>query len=84
MGTMRMKLLGVLLALVGVTPLACLDFGQPAHQEPRQERTEKDVKVGGDKGVVVKRSDSNTEVKIGGDRGLKVEHPRDQTDDDQK
>jgi hypothetical protein len=62
-----------LLALLVAMPLACAG----TNEGPRQERSDRDVKVGGDNGVVVERSDSGTTVKVGGDRGVVVEHPRD-------
>jgi len=63
------KLSGLLLVLAAAMPLGC----GSSHEGPR----DREVKVGGDYGVVVERSDSGTEVKIGGDHGIVVDHPRD-------
>jgi hypothetical protein len=77
----RTGLLGVvLLALVAALPSGCSSTAQA----PPKERTAKDVKVGGDKGVVVERSSSGTEVKVGGDKGVVVKHPRDHKDANQR
>jgi hypothetical protein len=75
------RLLGlVLLAVMAAVPSGCESTGE----RPPEERKTKDVKVGGDKGVVVERSSSETEVKVGGDRGVVVKHPRDQKDANQR
>ena len=64
----RNSLLGLLLlALAAAMPAGC--------GETRENS--RDVKVGGDYGVVVERSDYGTEVKVGGDHGIVVNHPRD-------
>ena len=74
MVTIGKRLLGcLLLVLVAAMPLGC---GRP-HEGPREERSERDVRVGGERGVVVEHSDSRTEVRVGGDHGVVVEHPRD-------
>ena len=67
------KVLGLLLVLAVAMPLACASTKKGSSEG----RPEKDVTVGGEKGVVVKRSDSGTEVKVGGDKGVVVEHSRD-------
>jgi hypothetical protein len=68
------RLLGLLLGvLAAALPLGC----GGTHEGPREERSGRDVRVGGDHGVVVERSDSGTEVRVGGDRGIVVDHPRD-------
>jgi len=74
MVTIGKGLLGLLLlALVAAMSSGCGDGS-------RREGPERDVKVGGDYGVVVERSNSGTEVKIGGDRGVVVEHPNSGTE----
>ena len=74
MVTIGKRLLGLLLlVLVAAMPLGCAS----TNGGPREERTARDVKVGGDKGVVVERSDSGTEVRIGGDHGVVVGHSHD-------
>ena len=73
MFTIGKMLLGFLLVLAAAMPFACVNIGD----QPQRERSEKDVTVGGDKGVVVERSNSGTEVKVGGDRGVVVDHPHD-------
>jgi hypothetical protein len=79
--TIGTKLLGfLLLVLVAAMPLGC----GSTDEGPRDERSEKDVKVGGDKGVVVEHSKTGTTVKVGGDHGVVVDHPRDPKDDDHK
>jgi hypothetical protein len=70
----------VLLALAAAMPSGC----ESTPQGPREEQKTKDVKVGGDKGVVVERSSAKTTVKVGGDRGVVVEHPRDKKDANQR
>ena len=75
------RLLGLLLlVLVAAMPLGCVS----ANGGPREERTARGVMVGGDKGVVVERSDSGTEVKIGGDHGVVVGHPPNDVEDDRR
>ena len=74
MFTIGKRLLGLLLlVLVVAAPLGCVR----TNEGPREERSTRDVNVGGNYGVDVKRSDSGTEVKVGGDHGVVVEHPRD-------
>ena len=74
MWTIGNRLLGfLLLVLVAAMPLGC---GR-SHEDLREERLERDVRVGGERGVVVEHSDSRTEVRVGGDHGVVVEHPRD-------
>jgi hypothetical protein len=81
MFTIGKRLLGFLfLVVVAAMPSGC----GGTHEGPREERSARDVRVGGDHGVVVERSDSGTEVRIGGDRGIVVEHPRNQTEDDRR
>lgn len=64
------RVLGLLLwVLAAAMPLGC----GGANEGPR----DREVKVGGDYGVVVERSDSGTEVRVGGDHGIVVDHPRD-------
>jgi predicted small secreted protein len=61
--------LGLLLpVLAAVMPLGCLNTN---------ESPGKDVKVGGDNGVVVDHSPSGTTVKVGGDHGVVVDHSHD-------
>jgi hypothetical protein len=74
MVTIGKRLLGLLLwVLVAAIPLACGN----ANEGLREERSTTTVDVGGNKGVVVDRSNYGTEVKVGGDKGVVVEHPRD-------
>jgi predicted small secreted protein len=62
-------LLGILfLVLAAVMPPAC---------ESSNEGSGRDVKVGGDNGVVVDHSASGTTVKVGGDHGVVVDHSHD-------
>lgn len=76
MFTLGKRLLGVLLLVVAAAmPLGC----GGSNESSREDRN---VAVGGDKGVVVKSSDSGTEVKVGGDKGVVVDHSRDQKNDD--
>lgn len=63
----------VLLILAVAMPLGCAS----SNEGPREDRTSRDVSVGGKYGVNVDRSPSGTEVKVGGDRGVVVEHPHD-------
>jgi hypothetical protein len=70
----------LLLVLAAAMPSGC----GGSHEGPREGRSARDVRVGGDHGVVVERSDSGTEVRVGGDRGIVVEHPRDQTENDRR
>jgi hypothetical protein len=58
----------LLLVSVAAMPLGCAstDGG-----------SERDVKVGGDYGVVVDHSNSGTTVKVGGDHGVVVDHSHD-------
>ena len=68
------RLLGlVALALVAAMPLGCLNI----NRSPPEAGPEKEVTVGGDKGVVVDHSPSGTTVKVGGDRGVVVDHSHD-------
>jgi hypothetical protein len=74
MSVVGKRLLGLFtLVLVAAMPLGCVNI----NQGPRENGPEKEVTVGGEHGVVVDRSPSETTVKIGGDRGVVVEHPRD-------
>jgi hypothetical protein len=67
----------LLLVLAAAMPLGC----GSSHEGPREERSTRDVTVGGDYGVVVERSDYGTEVRVGGEHGIVVDHPRDPTED---
>jgi predicted small secreted protein len=58
----------LLLVSVAAMPLGCASTN---------EGSGRDVKVGGDNGVVVERSDSGTTVKVGGDHGVVVDHSHD-------
>ena len=53
----------ILLVIIAIAPLAC-------SSSPESKKTE--VKVGGDKGVVVEKKDGKTEVKIGGEKEVVV------------
>jgi hypothetical protein len=70
----------LLLALAAAMSSGC----GSTNEGPRDDRSARDVTVGGDHGVVVERSDSGTAVKVGGDQGIVVGHPRDRTEDDRR
>ena len=78
MDAIRNGLLGLLLlVLAAAMPPGCSE----TRESPRNER---DVKVGGDHGVVVERSDYGTEVTVGGHHGIVVDRPRDRAEDDER
>jgi hypothetical protein len=67
--TISKILLGLLfLVLAAGMPLACASTNEDSGKE---------VKVGGDNGVVVDHSPSGTTVKVGGDHGVVVDHSHD-------
>jgi hypothetical protein len=74
------RLLGLVLLALVAAPLACESKTEPPREVPKT----KNVTVGGDKGVVVERSNSGTTVKVGGDRGVVVDHERHQKDANQR
>jgi hypothetical protein len=83
MVTLNNKLLGLLLfVLAAAVPLGC----GSSNERPREERSDRGVRVGGDYGVVVDHGVSvgghdgvvvDHGVRVGGDHGIVVEHPRD-------
>jgi len=67
------QLLALLLMVLAVAmPSGC----GSSNEGPREERSGRDVTVGGDYGVVVERSGTGTKVKVGGDRGVVVDHDK--------
>lgn len=66
MVTIRKTLLGcLLLVLAAALPLAC----GSSNDRPRDERSDRGVRVGGDNGVVVDHG-----VSVGGEHGVVVDH----------
>ncbi len=61
------------LVLLSAIPTGCAG----TDHSHRDERSNRDVVVGGEKGVVVEKSGNGTAVKIGGDHGIVVGNPRD-------
>ena len=76
MVTIGKKLLGfllLLLVLLAAVPSGCVSD----NDGPRHARSDRDVTIGGRKGVVVERSGNGTAVEVGGDHGVVVGNPRD-------
>ena len=72
MKTIGRILMGILLlVLVAAVPSGCAGTDEGR----RDERSNRDVVVGGEKGVVVEKSGNGTAVKIGGDHGVVVGNP---------
>lgn len=70
MVTRGKRFLSLLLLILGAAmPAGCSGTDEGS----REAAPPKDVKVGGDHGVVVERSDPGTETKVGGDHGVVVE-----------
>lgn len=69
------RILASLLALVLLAAIPCGCAGTDHSQ--RDERSNRDVTIGGRHGVVVEKSGDGTAVEVGGPHGVVVGNPRD-------